>query len=364
MAAALPLTPLQAARERTLPNNGMTYVEARAAAMSGDYARSATLFAALARQSGDEELTRQAIGTAISAGDTTLALQLMRGADINKLPLEARLLRVADELRNNRTIPALAIAEAQQAQANISFLGPLIRAWDAAQRKDQAGALAALDAAPANGVLAPYRDQHRALILLHFTRPAEALPFAERSLAGNGLRDDRLRLVFADAFLRAGDVRQAVAFADQLGLDAAASKARLQSGKQLGQTIATPAAALSDLLTGLAVGLGARGDPELPISLLQVARTADPSNSSASLLLGFMLARNDRVSDALAVYRSVDERDPFFGDARQLQAGLLAQEKREAEALGLARAQVARRDVVAADYEGLARVLATMERHA
>ncbi|MEO6360400.1 MAG: tetratricopeptide repeat protein [Sphingomicrobium sp.] len=361
--AAVPIGPVHAARERVPLNTGLAYVEARAAALSGDYARSATLFAALARQSGNEALTRRAISTAISAGDTQLALQLMRGVAVDKLPLEAKLLLVADELRAGRTIRALSIAETPAAEIDISFLGPLVRAWDAAQRKDLAGAIGALAAAPVNGVLAPYRDQHRALILLKFKRSADAVPLVERSLAGTGLRDQRLRFVFADAYLRAGDPQRAAAIVGPIGLDGAIAKARLRSGKPVGQAIENPAAAMSDLLTGIAVSLGGRGDPGLPIALLQVARAADPTNSSAALLLGFLLARDDRPANALAVYRSVADNDPFVAHARQLEAGLLADEKRETEALALAQSRSARRDAGPADHDGLARVLSSMGRN-
>ncbi|MEO5773290.1 MAG: tetratricopeptide repeat protein [Sphingomicrobium sp.] len=361
--SGLSVGPADAARERPV-NPALTYVEARAAALSGDYSRSATLFAALAQQSGDEGLRRRAIGTAISAGDTALALQLMRGMAVAKLPIDAKLLLVADELRQGQTARALAIAEAPQAAVDVSFLGPLIRAWDAAQRRDAPGALAALDSAPANGVIAPFRDQQRALILLKLKRTAEALPLIERSTNGTNVRDQRLRLAFADGLLRAGDVQHALALVDDLGLDAAWAKARLQSGKPTGQAIDTPAAAVSDLLTGLAMSLGGRGDNDLPIALLRVARAADPANSSASLLLGFMLTRDDRAAEALAVYRNVPDGDAFASNARQLQAGLLADEKRTAEALALAQAQASRRDAGPADYEGLARVLFTAERNA
>jgi tetratricopeptide (TPR) repeat protein len=361
---AIPLAPLQAARERPPLNKAMTYVEARAAAMSGDYQRSATLFAALARQSGDAQLTQKAISTAISAGDTGLALQLMRGIPSDRLSLEARLLLAADELRQGRSTPALAIVENRDAQPNITFLGPLIRAWDAAQRKDLPGALAALDAAPANGVLAPYRDQERALILLKLNRPADALALIEHSLGAQGIRDSRLRFAFADGLLRIGDRQHAIALVDDIGLDGAAARTRIQSGKALGQGIDTPAAAMSDLLTGLAVGLGSNGDTDLPIALLQVARAADPGNSSASLVLAYMLSRDDRTADALKTLRSIATPDPFASNAWQLEASVLADAKRDAEALALAQGQVMRAGATAAAFETLARVLFGMHRNA
>ena len=48
-------------------------------------------------------------------------------------------------------------------------------AWDAAERKDLTAALAALDGAPANGLIAPFRDEQKALILLKLSQAAKWL---------------------------------------------------------------------------------------------------------------------------------------------------------------------------------------------
>jgi tetratricopeptide (TPR) repeat protein len=352
-----------AAREVRPLDPGTTYIQARAAALSGDHARSAQLFAALAQQTNDEVLRGKAISAAIGAGDVALALKLSANAPATLLPLEARLLLIGEDLKARRLDNALARAAMPDARANLAFLGPFIRAWAAADRKDWAAASAALDSVPANGLLASYRDQQRALILLKLKRPAEALPYIQNSLGEAAIRGDRLRLAFADGLQRAGDREHALVIVDQMGLDGLAAKARLQRGRSLKQAIDTPAEAFSDLVMAFGLDLGRDSDSDLPIKLLQVARAADPNNSSAALLLGYFLARDGRTDDARAIVRTVRDDDMFADNARQLEARVLSEAKRPQEALALARAMAMRRDATMDDVSTLAAILFAAKRY-
>ena len=59
-----------AAARITVSDTARTYVEARAAAMSGDHARAAQLLAALAEAQPDQtDLARKALSEAVGAGD-------------------------------------------------------------------------------------------------------------------------------------------------------------------------------------------------------------------------------------------------------------------------------------------------------
>ena len=69
----------------------------------------------------------------------------------------------------------------------------------------------------------------------------------------------------------------------------------------------------------------------MPIALSQVARYAAAENSAASLMLGLMLARNDRIDDALAARRSVPPSDPLSLQARDAEARALVGADREAD---------------------------------
>ena len=353
-----------AARDSKPLDPGLTYIEARAAGVRGDHGRSARLFAALAQQSGDEVLRAKAISAAIGAGDIRLALKLARTAPAALLPLEGRLLLVGEDLKQGRLGDAITRVETPNERANLTFLGPLLRAWAAADQKDWAGASAALDSVPANGLLAPYRDQQRALILLKLKRAPEALPFIENSLGEAGIRGDRLRIAFADGLQRAGDRPHAMAIVERMGPDGATAKARLTDGRGLKQAIDSPVAAFSDIVMAFAIDVGRDSDSELPVRLLQVARAIDGQNSSAALLLGYFLARNGRIDDAIAVVRSVRDKDIFADNARQLEARALSEAKRPQEALALATALAARRTATVDDLGTLASVLFAAGRFA
>lgn len=359
LATALPAS-ASAVRNPAPASPGLTYLEARAAEMSGDHARSAELFALLAERGGDEALTRKAVRTAIEAGEMELALRLARALPSADLPIEVRLLLVADQLRAGRNALAMTAAAGQGRDSEIAFVVPLIRAWDAAERRDLAGALAPLDSAPANGLIAPFRDEQKALILLKLRRPAEAGPLAERAIAAAGGRRGRLRMVFADAFLRAGDRKAAAAvIADA---DDPHTIARIRAGKRLGQTIDSAAGAFSELLTGLALDLS-RGDKGMPIALLNVARHADPSNSGAALLQALLLEVVNRHDGALAVYRSIGPKDALATQARNYEVRLLGTRSRFQEALAVALPLAQARDAGIADHQRLGDIYRRMKRY-
>ena len=98
--AALALVPAPAGAAAELSDPARTYVQARAAAMGGDHARAAQLLAALAEaQPGQTDIARKALSEAIGAGRWTLALNLARAVPAAKLPSDARLLLVTEEIR-------------------------------------------------------------------------------------------------------------------------------------------------------------------------------------------------------------------------------------------------------------------------
>ena len=94
-----------------------TYVQARAAAMNGDHARAAQLLAALADAQPDQvDIARKALSEAIGAGQMDLALSLARTVPAAKLPTDARLLLVADEVRRDQPGPRAAVARGERRQ--------------------------------------------------------------------------------------------------------------------------------------------------------------------------------------------------------------------------------------------------------
>ena len=342
----------------------LTYVQARAAAMNGDHARAAELLAMLAdAEPGQTQFAEQALSEAIGAGQMELAVGLAAKMPADKLSTDARLLLVADAVKQRRLDRALPWLNAGGRNGDLSFLTPLLTAWDFAERGDQAKALATLDQIPAQGLLNPIRAEEQALILLKFRRTADAEPFAQKAIAAAGGRESRVRFALADGFLAAGDKARAAAMVQGVSNDTAAARQRILSGRPSGEGIDTSAKALGEVLTGLAAEVSRMRGAAPPIGLVQVARYADPGNSSATALLALLLDAQDRTDEALALLGTVPQNDALISDVRDVQVRLLTDHKRynEAYALALAAANDPLAGVSA--YSRLGDVLEAMGRH-
>jgi tetratricopeptide (TPR) repeat protein len=313
------------------------YVQARAAALSGDHARSAALLAALAEARPDQaELGRKAFTEALGAGQMGLALSVAARIPPAKLSTEARLLLVADQVRRKRIDQAMGWLRGTGDGPDLTFLSPLLIAWDAAQRGDADRALASIDQVPGNSLLSPLKYEERALILLKFRRTAEAEPYARRAIGSAGARENRLRLALADGFLEAGDRDRALMMIDGMGSDAAAARQRVLTGKVSGQAIDTAPEALSEALTAFAGDIARLQRSSPPVGLVQVARYANPKNSAATMLLALLFDAQDRTNEALALLATIPPDDALVGQARDVQVKILTDSKRLNEAFAIA----------------------------
>jgi tetratricopeptide (TPR) repeat protein len=358
------LIPASASANAISTDPGRTYVEARAAAMNGDHARAAALFAAMAQQQPDQtDLARKGLGEALGAGQFDLALKLARSIPAAKLPTDARLLLVADEIKHRRADRALQWLTVAADNGDLSFLAPLITAWDAADRNDLTRAVTTIDQIPAASLIAPLRDEEKALILLKFRRTADAEPFARRAIGNAGARESRLRLAMADGFIAAGDRARAQIMVD--GIDPGVSDAaqRILGGRPSGQMIDNGAEALSEMLTAFGADLARLQRAAPPVGLVQVARYANPNNSSATILLALLLDSQGRADEALAQLRAVPQDDALVSEVRDSQARILSENKRFNEAYGIASAAAAARGATASDFSRLGDVLQAMKRN-
>ena len=357
-------TALAAARP-TIADPARVYVEARAAVMQGDHGRAARLFSTLAEgDRQDKSIGRRAVSTAIGAGDMALALKLAREMPVAELPIEARLLMVADEVRRDRLdVAKRYLSNGDGQEANLLFLEPLLDAWAAADRNDLGKALETIDQINSKGVMGAFKEENRAFILLKFRRAAEAEPFARRAIGSSEEREPRLRLALADAFLAAGDKARAVAMIEGMGTEAVGAKQRIAAGRTSGQAITGAEGAFSEVLVGLALDLNRARNPDLSVSVAQVARYADPRNSAATILLAMLMDANDRDDDALKVLASVPPSDPLIAQARDTSARILVDNKRENEALALAQQAVSAPGATASDFARFAEVLAETKRY-
>jgi tetratricopeptide (TPR) repeat protein len=363
--AALALASMPAAARLTAATDpARTYIAARAAAIDGDHGHAARLLATLAQAEPDQvDIAKKALAEAIGAGQIDLALNLARSIPAAQLSSDARLLLVADEVRRHRADRALSWLAVSGDTGDLTFLAPVVTAWDAADRGNADRALAAIDQVPANSLLAPLMTEERALILLKFRRTAEAEPFARRAIGSAGAREDWLRLAFADGFLAAGDKPRALMILEGMGGGALAARQRVQAGRQSGHAIDTSAKAYSEALTAFSADLARLQRAAAPIGLVQVARYADPQNSSATALLALLLDRQDRSAEALALLGTIDRNDALISPIRDIQVRILVDEKRVNEAYQIAAAAASAPNADIDDFSRLGEVYAGLKRY-
>ena len=340
------------------------YVEARAAAMNGDHARSAELLARIAQASpGEADIARKALAEALGSGRMDLALRLARAMPTAKLASDARLLLVADEMRRKRTDQALAWLAVTGDTSDLGFLAPLVKAWAAADQGDLQTALTTIEQVSPNSLLGPLRFEQRAFILLKFRRTADAEPFARRAIGTAGARESRLRVALADGFLAAGDRARAMAMVEGPNAAAAAVRARVARGRSGGEEVDTAVKALSEALTAFGGDLARLQRGSVPIGLVQVARYANPENSSATALVALLLDVQKRSDEALALLRAVRADDPLIAQVRDIQVKILNDNKRFAEAYAVAATAAAAPDASPGDHSRLGDVYSAMKRH-
>src|SRR5947209_676943 len=362
--AALALVPAPAAARLSISDTARTYVEARAAAMDGDHARAAQLLASLAQAEPNQaDIARKALSEAIGAGQMDLALNLARQVPAAKLAPDARLLFVADQIRRGHADRAAPWLTASGETGDLTFLVPLVNAWTFADRGDAQQALSALDQMPARSLVAPMEAEQRAFILLKFKRTADAEPFARHAIGQGGAREQRLRLAFADGFLAAGDKPRALMMIEGMGPGEAAARQRISAGRSSGQAVDNLTKAFSEVLTAFSGDLLRMQRSAAPIGLVQVARYANPQNSSATVLLGLMLSAQNRGDEALALLRSVPANDALIGQVRDVQVRILTDSKRYNEAYQIAAAAAATPTADVSDYSRLGDVFQAMKRH-
>ena len=363
-AALLAAGPAQARSAPTTQSDLGLFVGARAAELSGDAERSAALYASLARSDPNSRIVaNRAIAQAILAGNMDLALRLIRSAPTRDTGIDTTLLLAADHLARGREKDALAVLRPQAAEANLSFLAPFVSAWVAAER-GQASAADLLGQVPDASGIEPYLPQHRALILLQLKRVAEAEPFVRTALAAAGGREARLRIAFADAYLRARDQQRAMAVLEGREPILALARERVARGKPTGGGIATAAEAFSELLVSLSIDLNRSDGRSLPIAMAQIARHADRNNAQAAILLALLLGQNDRPDEALAAIRSVPADSVFAPQARDTEIRTLIAADREAEALSRAHAFANGPGARADDWSRVGDAYSEMDRHA
>ena len=361
---AVALTATPATGRLAVSDAARTYVQARAAAMSGDHARAAQLLAGLAEAQPDQaDIAKKALSEAIGVGNMSLALSLAHSVPAAKLPVDARMLLVTEEVRRRHPDRAAQWLAPVGGSGDLRDIVPLINAWSAAERADARGALSALNDIPGRSLIGPVDAEQRAFILLKLKQPADAEPLARQAIGRAGVRETRVRLAFADAFLAAGDQQRALMMVDGMGEGESAARARIAAGRNGGQAIDNLPGALSEIFTAFASDLVRLQPGSPPIGLVQVARYANPQNSSATALLAILLAGQDRTDEALALLRTVPVTDALMPQVRDVQVRILRDDKRFDEAYRIAAAAAGASNADFGDFSRFGDLLEAMKRH-
>ena len=340
-----------------------TYVEARAAEMNGDEARSAQLFALMAEANpADTTIARRAIATAIQSGQAELAVSLAKALPPDQLTVDARLMLAADALRRGKNKEAVSALEKGATSTEVDLFAPLVRAWERTSRKKNDG-IEMLTQMSSASPLAPIANEQKAAMLFALGRADEALPIAQRVLVQTAGRNTRLRLAYADSLVRLKRPQDAVAMLQGDDEALVAARARIEQGKPLGMAIATPAEGFAEMLIALAIDLGRDENKSLPIALSQAARHANPANSEASILLALLLDGHGRSEDALALLGAVEPDDLLSGEALDIETRILGDRSEFQKALARAQSATQAPEAGPHDFARLANVLGDMERH-
>jgi len=340
-----------------------TYVEARAAEMNGDESRSAQLYAMMAdADPADRTIARKAISTAIQSGQAELAISLAKAIPPNELPVDARLLLAADQLRRGKNKDAVAALEKGATSTETDLFAPLMKAWERTARGKSDG-IELLSQLSTTSPLAPIANEQKAAMLFALGKPDEALPIAQRVLVQSAGRNTRLRLAYADSLIRLKRQDDALAMLQGDDDALAAARERVAEGKPLGMAIATPSDGFAEMLLAMAIDLGRETNKSLPIALTQVARHANPGNSEGAILLALLYDGDKRPDAALALLGAVKPDDLLAGEALDIETRIFGDKADYPRALARAQAATQTPSAGPHDFARLANVLGDMNRH-
>ena len=331
--------------------------------MNGDESRSAQLYALMAEADpADRTIARKAISTAIQSGQAELAISLAKDIPPNELPIDARLMLVADQLRRGKNKDAVAALEKGSTSTEADLFAPLMKAWERTARgkKDGVELLSQMSSA---SPLAPIANEQKAAMLFALGNADEALPVAQRVLVQSAGRNTRLRLAFADSLIRLKRPDDALAMLQGDDDALAAARERVAEGKPLGMAIATPSDGYAEMLLAMAIDLGREDNKALPIALTQVARHANPGNSEGAILLALLYDGDNRPDAALALLGSVKPDDLLAGEALDIETRILGDKEDYARAFARAQAATETQSAGPHDFARLANVLGDMDRH-
>lgn len=340
-----------------------SYVQARAAATEGSLGDASREFAAaLAAAPGNQILASSALAHAIGAGDRSLAVSAARVlATTGDATPEVRLTLLGEAVRTGQWRSAGDQIDAIGRDEVFGFMAPVLRAW-VAQGARRGDPLAALAAAPADSPALGYIPEARALIELARRGDDAAASFAAFA-SESGARAQRLRIAGGALLARRGDRREALALLAGPGDALARARSAVQAGRALPGEIATPAAGIAEFLVRLALDLNAQDVRPLALSFARLASFLAPENSEIWLVVGELLALQERRPAALAALDNIRPDDPFIGTALDLRGRLLAASGQSEAAIAAIRAAAEAPGARVSDWTRLGDLYVELDRH-
>ena len=271
---------------------------------------------------------------AIRAGDMPAAVRAARAQSLNKNGnAETALLLFADAWRQRKLQLAEIAADELAGRGSLAFMSPVLKSWVRIQQ-DQSADFADVDPVT-NGVLAYYSTDQR----IYFDLATGQLDKAKAGLrAISSTKGDFVRNVMISAAESMVSENVDPAFAQALMRAAAGDGA----AKAIVPTKMSADIGLAAFYSRIATALIEQNQPEEGLVLARIANWISPLRPDVQLAMAYALRENKLQTEALNVLESVPLASPYHAVALEKRIDLLVERKDPAQALIVAKQQVAR----------------------
>jgi tetratricopeptide (TPR) repeat protein len=318
----------------------------------------------------NQDLLERAFSSVVADGRYDDAVRLAKRLDDKSAAQGiARLVLLADDIRQKRFEAALARTSASQDAGFGSLTLPLIRAWIMAGEGKIDDAIKELHLLDKNHAYEPFQQSNSALIYDFAGQNDKAADAYEKvvgSASGVQLSDV---LSYAYFLARTGSASRAKALLDTYSKKFESNPlltdalAKLAAKKTPARLINTPADGAAEVLFSIASSL-ALGDSSGPAAIyLRLATFLKPDFSDAHLLLGDLLQRQNRLDTALQEYQAIPADSPLRWNAQLRVAFILNQTDKSDNAINLLKSLVMQHPNDLDALTGLADMLREKERY-
>jgi Flp pilus assembly protein TadD len=357
-------TPALAARPEIAPRRA--YVIGRYALIDKEVGLAAQLMEE-ARQ-GDPaaaNVTRRAWELALAAGNQARALQLARQLNsAGVADAEIAITRLIDMVLRKDWAGVAVQRKALGGQGWPIVAGPIIDAWAALARGDQAAALAGLDPARAQGFMRGYVAEQRAHMLASLGRWDEAAAAYRQARAAGGPAVAFLRQGQADALAMAGRKDEALAVLYPSDRQTSVARAKLEAGNRLGLLAPDARSGLAWMFIRLSGDLARERAEPLALLFARLATFLTPEQPLAWYTAADVLGRSGQTQAALAALDQVSNGSGMEELVRARRAEVLDAAGNGDAAGALLTQAAAAGDATAEDLVGLANWHQRAGRHA